>query len=354
MRKMVIEISGRKVGPGFPVFFIAEAGVNHNGSTTLAKELIEVARDAGADAVKFQSFKTENIITEKAPKSTYHEETTGSSETQSWFDLLKTQEMSAEMHRELIDYCKQQDILFMSTPYDAESLDLLIALDVPAIKIASTDTTNIPFLRKVAVKKVPTILSTAMCNMDEVAAAHRVFEEINHDQVAVLQCTGNYPAKLENTDLRVMETYRRKFSCPVGYSDHTMEDINPVAATALGANIYEKHFTLDRGLPGPDHRMSLEPAELADTIRKVRMTEKALGHDEKTVHDEEVENRTKLRKSLVTLAPVSAGDVFTAEMLAVKRPATGLKPALLDTIIGKKARADIPADTPLESNMIDD
>lgn len=349
---MGFEIGGRKIGAGHPLFFIAEAGVNHNGSIEYGKQLIDIAAEAGADAVKFQTFKAENIVTRDAPKSTYHVETTGSSTGQSWYELLKTQEMSYDMHVELMACCERKGILFLSTPYDEESLDMLVELSAPALKIASTDTSNIPFLEKVAARRLPVILSTAMCTMDDVERAVEVFQSARHEHFAVLQCTGNYPSSIEASDLNVIKTYRERFGCPVGYSDHTLESINPVAATALGADIYEKHFTIDRSLPGPDHRMSLTPDELKDTISAIRLTEKALGSHEKRVHDEESENRIKLRKSVVSVTEIPRGCVISDDMVAIKRPATGIDPHKIGAVTGCRAKIDIPADTPIEPSMI--
>lgn len=339
------------IGSGKSVFFIAEAGVNHNGSLDLGKKLIEVAANAGANAVKFQSFRAENIVTKAAPKSSYHVETTGDSEKQSWYDLLKTQEMSRSMHEHLISHCKLHNILFMSTPYDEESVSLLNDLNVPIIKVASTDTSNLPFLRYIAATGIPTILSSAMATIEEVTDAIKVFQEAGTEH-AILQCTGNYPSKLSNSNLKVIHQYRDLFKCPVGYSDHTMELINPIAATALGANIYEKHFTLDRNLPGPDHRMSLLPSELSETIAHIRLTELALGDGVKKIVDEETENRQKLRKSVVSLKKIRKGQTITIDMVAIKRPAYGIAPKNLDKVLNKTALQNIEADECITYEMI--
>ncbi|TAJ51872.1 MAG: N-acetylneuraminate synthase [Chitinophagaceae bacterium] len=348
---MHITINGRKIGDGYPVFFIAEAGVNHNSSMVLAKQLIDAAAEAGADAVKFQTFKTENIITPNAPKSTYHIQTTGSDKEQTWFELLKTQELTRAMHIELMNYCTQKNILFMSTPYDKDSADLLEELGVTAYKIASTDTNNIPFLKYVAAKGLPMILSSAMSTMEEVTAAVETVREAGLQEVAMLQCTGNYPARLEDSHLNVMKTYRNMLQCVTGYSDHTLEMINPVAATAMGAAIYEKHITIDKTLPGPDHRMALDPRELKETILAIRQTEQALGNSQKQVLESEKENRNKLRKSLVANTDIAEGAIITAEMLAIKRPGGGIEPSLLNTIIGKKALTAIESNSVLQEHM---
>jgi len=350
---MEFKIQNKMVGDGSPVFFIAEAGVNHNGSIKLGKKLIDVAFAAGVDAVKFQTFKTEKIISKNAPKSTYHIETTGDDDDQTWFELLKTQEMSREMHLELIEHCRQMGIIFLSTPYDEESADLLEELDVPAFKIASTDTSNIPLLSYIAAKGRPMILSTAMATMDEVECAVKAVREQGLEDIAVLQCTGNYPARLSDSNLLVIDTYKEKLKCIIGYSDHTPDLINPVAATAMGAKVYEKHFTLDKTLPGPDHRMSLEPEELIQTVKIIRNTEAALGRAEKKVLESEKENRYKLRKSIVANTNINQYEIIQKEMVAIKRPGNGIQPASLKSIIGMKAKINIPSGTVLTSEMLD-
>ncbi len=350
---MEFRIQDRFIGDDRPLFFIAEAGVNHNGSIDLGRQLVDIAEEAGADAVKFQTFKTENIITPDAPKSTYHVETTGDDSDQTWFELLKTQEMSRNMHVELIEYCNDKGIIFLSTPYDEESADLLEKLEVSAFKIASTDTNNIPLLRYIARKGHPMILSSAMATMEEVEEAVVAVRNEGLEDVAVLQCTGNYPAKLSDSNLRVMQTYRGKLHCIVGYSDHTPDLINPVAATAMGAKVYEKHFTIDKTLPGPDHRMSLNPEELKQTVKAIRDTELALGTSEKQVLEGEKENRIKLRKSIVANEDINKEEIIHKEMVAIKRPGNGIPPADMDNIVGKRAIIDIPSGTVLTFDMVD-
>lgn len=338
---MVIHVKNKIIGRNNPVFFIAEAGVNHNGSVDLAKQLIDVAVDAGADAVKFQSFKTENIIVPSAPKSKYHIQTTGSDKDQSWFDLLKSQELSRAMHKELIDYCESANIMFLSTPYDEESVDLLNDLNVPMFKVASTDTNNIPLLRYIASKGRPVILSSAMSTMQEVIDAVQCIREEGLSEIAMLQCTGNYPAKIEDSNLNVIDSYFEQLGCVIGYSDHTESLINPIAATAKGASIYEKHFTIDKSLPGPDHRMALNPQELKETIKAIRDTEKALGSREKFVLKSERENRLKLRKSVVAAIDIPENTEITIDMLGVKRPGSGMAPNLIFSLVGKRAKKGI-------------
>jgi len=349
---MEFNIQDKVIGDDHPVFFIAEAGVNHNGSIKQGRKLVDIAVEAGADAVKFQTFKTENIITPDAPKSTYHVETTGGDRKQTWFELLKTQEMSRDMHVNLIEYCKDKGIIFLSTPYDEESANLLEELDVPAFKIASTDTNNIPLLRYIACKGRPMILSSAMATMVEVEKAIAAVRNEGLKNVVILQCTGNYPAKLSDSNLRVIQTYRKKLHCIVGYSDHTPDLINPVAATAIGAKVYEKHFTIDKNLPGPDHRMSLNPEELKKTVQAIRNTELALGSYEKRVLSGEEENRTKLRKSIVTNTNIRKNQTITREMIAIKRPGNGIPPAEVENILGKKTKVNISSGSVLTYEMI--
>lgn len=349
---MEFKIQNKMVGDGHPVFFIAEAGVNHNGSVELGKKLIDIAVDAGADAVKFQTFTADELNTKTAPKSTYHIETTGIDSDQSWFDLLKTQEISEEMHVALIEYCIEKNIIFLSTPYGVKSADLLEKLNVPAYKIASTDTNNTPLLKHIARKRKPMILSSAMATMEEVELAVSTVRNIGLDKIAILRCTGNYPSKLSDSNLRVIKTYKEKLNCIVGYSDHTPDLINPIAATAMGAKVYEKHFTIDRLLPGPDHRMSLSAEELKQTIKVIRYTEEAMGSPEKRVLEGEKENRVKLRKSIVTSKNIEKNTIIKRNMLAIKRPGNGIPPSEINNIIGKKVKYDLIEDYVLSLNDI--
>lgn len=343
MDNLRIKIGNRLVGPDQPVFIIAEAGVNHNGDLETGKRLIEKAKEAGADAVKFQSFKTENIITRNAPKSTYHLETTG--REQSWFDLLKTQELNREAHEILMEHCNKTGIMFLSAPYDEESADMLEELDIPAFKVASTDANNIPFLKHLAKKKRPIILSTAMCTVEEIKESLDAVKEEGCNDLILLHCTANYPSKLEDSNLRAMQTLGREFNVPVGYSDHCPGYINPVAATAMGAVVYEKHFTLDKNMPGPDHRSSLDPEELKQLVLDIRNTELSLGNPEKGPTESEKENRAKLRKSVVARVDIQPDTVITREMLTTKRPGTGMPPKALSTLIGKKSKILLKEDT---------
>ena len=336
---MQIKIENRIIGMNQPVFIIAEAGVNHNGSLDLAFELVDAAVESGADAVKFQSFKTEHIVTPQAPKSTYHIETTGSK--QSWFDLLKTQELDRTAHASIIDYCRQKNILFLSTPYDEESAEMLDEMNVPLYKVASTDLNNIPFLRFLARKKRPIIISTGMSTLEEVKISVDAIKQEGCHDIVVLQCTSNYPTPLADTNLRAMVTMANSLDVLVGYSDHTLDMINAIASVAMGAVVFEKHFTLDKNLPGPDHRMSIEPDELQELVAIIRKTELVLGSPEKTITRSEEENRIKLRKSIVARTDIPSGTRIQAKMLTCKRPGDGISPGEWDNIIGRKARADI-------------
>ena len=240
----------------------------------------------------------------------------------------------------------------MSTPYDKESADLLESLNVSCYKIASTDTNNYPLLEHIAKKGIPMIISTAMSTFEEVREAVKVVRDSGLKNVAILQCTGNYPSKLEDSNLRVMNTYRETFQCPIGYSDHTPQMINPISATAMGANIFEKHFTLDKKSPGPDHRMSLEPDELKQTIKLIRETEMALGTDKKNILEVEKNNRLNLRKSVVAIKDIKQGQAIDLSMIDIKRPGVGLEPKNYEIILGKKSKVDIKKDTVIEKDFI--
>jgi len=351
MRK--IKIKNKFIGKNYPIFFIAEAGVNHNGSIKYAKKLIDVAKESGADAVKFQSFIADEIILPKAPKSTYHIETTGNDSKQTWMELLKTQEISKAMLVELIKYCNKKGIIFLSTPYDEKSADLLDTFNIPAFKIASTDTNNHKLLIHIAKKRKPIILSTAMSTEQEVKTSVNLLLDNKVKDIILMQCTGSYPTKLIDSNLNVLKNYKGLFSdkCLYGYSDHTESFINPVAATAIGISAYEKHFTLDKKMQGPDHRMSLSPKELKKTIDLIRESELALGNYKKKVLKCEIENRKKLKKSLVANKDILKGTKIKSNLLTSKRPGFGMPPSEIFKIIGLKAKKNIKKNTILKKNM---
>jgi N,N'-diacetyllegionaminate synthase len=346
----VMEIAQRKIGAGNACYVIAEAGVNHNGSLEMAKRLVLAARQAGADSVKFQTFKTEKVISRLAPKAAYQEETTGAGESQ--FDMVRKLELPFEGFRELQAYCKELGIEFLSTPFDFESADFLESLGVAAFKVPSGEITNLPFLEHIARKGKPLIVSTGMSDLEEVRAAMKVLTEVGKGGIVLLHCVSNYPAAPASVNLRAMTTLARAFGVPVGYSDHTQGIEIPLAAVALGACVIEKHFTLDRNLPGPDHRASLEPNELADMVRGIRNVEAALGDGVKRPVAEELNTAAVARRSLVAARDIDAGTRVTPELIAILRPGTGLPPSMRDRIIGKTAIRNIAEGTPFDLDML--
>lgn len=346
-------LAGRHIAPGEPVFVIAEAGVNHNGRLDLALGLVDAAAAAGADAVKFQTFRAESLITQRAPKAQYHIVTTGDDSVQTWFELLKTQEMSPEMHEKVIQRCREKNIVFLSTPYDDESVDLLDRLNVPLFKVASTDANNIPFLERMASKKRPIILSTAMCEIAEVEASVQAIRATGLDDLVVMQCTGSYPAPVGDANLKAMAHIEQRCRVAVGYSDHVPGPTAAIAAIALGACAYEKHLTLDRTLPGPDHRASMHPDELGALISAIRDVEAALGDGIKRVMPCEVENRNRLRKNVVAARDLPSGHVLTCGDLTAKRTGgIGLLPAHLSWAVGKTLQASVSRDEAITTDMI--
>jgi N,N'-diacetyllegionaminate synthase len=347
-----VEIQGRLVGPSHACFVIAEAGVNHNGDMLLAHRLIDEAARAGADAVKFQSFVTEDLITPYAPKAEYQVVTTGESGSQA--GMLKALELSAAQQAELKTHCRDAGIIYLCTPYENSSVDLLDLLDVAAYKIASTDTNNAPFLRHVASKGRPVVLSTGMSSLGEVEAAMSTLRASGLDgRIVLLHCTAEYPAPIEEANLRAISTLRQAFACPVGFSDHTPGIGASPWAVATGACSIEKHFTLDRSMAGPDHRASLEPAEMARLVHEVRQVEFALGDGVKRAMPSEARNKSRMQRSLVAARHIRAGDTIDAEMLVCKRPGTGLSPEWMDRVVGRRAALDVQKDEMLNLGCVD-
>jgi len=344
-----MRIGERIIGEGHPCFVIAEAGVNHNGAPELARELVDAAAAAGADAVKFQTFRTDGIMVRSAPKAGYQKETTGPAESQ--FDMVQRLELPFEEFRKLQEYSNQRGILFLSTPFDFDAVDYLASLDVAAFKISSGEVTNHPFLAHVARTGKPIILSTGMSTLNEVEQAVSVLKSQGAAALSLLHCVSNYPASPRDVNLRAMLTMRHTFGVPVGYSDHTLGIEIPMAAVALGASIIEKHFTLDRNLPGPDHRASLEPAELSAMVRGIRNVEEALGHGRKEPAVNEADTAAAARRSLVAACDIPAGTELTEKVIAIKRPGTGMPPAMRPSIVGRTAKEDIPAGTVLTLEM---
>jgi N,N'-diacetyllegionaminate synthase len=338
------------VGDSYPVFIIAEAGVNHNGDPEMAIRLIDAAAKAGASAVKLQTFSADRLVTRHAAKAAYQKQTTGAQESQ--YAMLKRLELSRHDHERLLAHAQARGITFLSTPFDHASADLLSALGLPAIKIGSGDLTNLPLLEHVARKRKPIILSTGMAFLSEVEEAVRCIQSYSDAPLVLLHCVSNYPAREADANLRAMLTLRQAFGLPVGYSDHTQGLAVAVAATALGACVIEKHFTLDRSLPGPDHRASLEPDELQALVQAIRNVEVALGDGIKRPAASEQDTTRAARKSIVSHVDIPAGATITAEMLAIKRPGTGILPRDLERVIGRSARVAIPADTIIEWEMI--
>lgn len=347
-----VEIGGRAVGPGYPCFVVAEAGVNHNGDVEVAKQLIDMAAEAGADAVKFQSFITEELITPNAMKAEYQVESTG--EAGSQFEMLKALELSADEHRELKAHCDECGVVYLCTPYEATSVDMLDKLGVAAYKVASTDTTNVPLLGHMARKGRPVILSTGMSSLGEVEEA---VEALEHGglggKIVILHCTSEYPAPYGELNLRAMRTLEQAFGYPVGFSDHTPGVGASPWAVALGAEMIEKHFTLDRAMKGPDHRASVEPEQLAELVKTIRELEAALGDGVKRIVASERPNKSVMQKSLVAARAIAAGAIIRLEDLTAKRPGTGLPPSWIDKIVGKQAARDIDKDETLALSDVD-
>ena len=323
---------------------IAEAGVNHNGDLDLAKQLINAAADAGADLVKFQTFNANRQVTRTAKKADYQTQTTSSTESQ--HAMLRRLELTEEMHHQLIAHCLTQNIGFLSTGFDIESVDLLVSLGQECFKIPSGEITTLPFLRHIASNGKPIILSTGMATLGEIEAAIEVLEQTGTPRVKVtiLHCTTEYPTPMNEVNLRAMQSIHAAFDVAVGYSDHTEGIEIAIAAVAMGASVIEKHFTLDRTFPGPDHRASLEPAELKAMVTAIRNIEIALGDGIKRLTPSEARNKPVARKSLVASRAISIGEMFTAENLTTKRPGTGISPMRWDEFIGQAAQKDYHED----------
>jgi N,N'-diacetyllegionaminate synthase len=323
---------------------IAEAGVNHNGSLRLAKKLIDIAKEAGADYVKFQTFKAGNLVSKSAPKANYQKANTDKDESQ--FTMLQKLELSLRDHETLIKYCKKKSIEFLSTPFDIDSVQLLKKLGIKVGKIPSGEITNLPYLQAMARAFKKIILSTGMSDLEEIAEALDVLKQsgAKKELITILHCNTEYPTPMKDVNLLAMDTIRKKFGVQVGYSDHTPGIEVPVAAVALGASIIEKHFTIDRTLDGPDHKASLEPGELKEMIRSIRNIESALGNGIKKPSASEKKNKVIARKSIVARKNLPAGHVIMENDFTAKRPGNGFSPMLFPTIIGKKLSRAIAAD----------
>lgn len=329
------------------VFIIAEAGVNHNGDIENAKRLVDEAAKAGADAVKFQTFKAENLVCKNAKKAEYQLQTTGKTESQ--YSMLKRLELTEEMHWKLLEYCKEKNIVFLSTPFDIGSIRMLGAMAIPIIKIPSGEITNFPYLREAAGQHKKVILSTGMSSLAEVRNALNVLMENGAKDITVLHCNTQYPTPFQDVNLLAMVSMGKILGVPTGYSDHTQGIEVPLAAAALGACVIEKHFTLDRSMEGPDHKASLEPCELKAMVEGIRRIESALGKDVKQVSASEKANIDIVRKSIVADRTIKKGELFTEENLTTKRPGTGISPMRWNEIIGKTADRDYKADEMIQA-----
>jgi len=339
-----IKIGNKLIDERKPCFIIAEAGVNHNGRLDLAEKLVDVARKAGADAIKFQTFKSGGVVSEKAEIADYQKKNMGKKEAQ--LKILKKLELDYKDFTKLKKYCDKKGIIFLSTPHSPDAIDFLEPL-VPAYKIGSGDLTNLPFLKKIAGKKKPIILSTGMSNLQEVKEAVRAIKGCGNKKIILLHCTTNYPCPIEEVNLRAIQTLKQEFNLPVGYSDHTLGVTVPIMAVIMGAQVLEKHFTLDKNLPGPDHKASLDPRELRELIKEVREVNKLLGSGEKKPTQGEKRIMKSLRKSIVASEDIPKGSVIKRGMVVIKRPATGIQPKELTTLLGKRVKETIKKDEPI-------
>lgn len=328
------------------IFIIAEAGVNHNGDLQTAKRLVDEAAKAGADAVKFQTFKAEALVSKDAKKADYQMETTERTESQ--YDMLKKLELTPDMHEQLIAYCKEKHIMFLSTPFDIDSLHYLIQCGVEIVKVPSGEVTNYPFLREVGRTGKRVIISSGMSTLEEIKEAVDVLKNNGSTDITVLHCNTEYPTPYKDVNLQAMLTIKNELGAAVGYSDHTQGTEVPIAAAALGAAVIEKHFTLDRNMEGPDHKASLEPEELRAMVRAVRNIETAMGDGTKKPSESERKNIEVARKSIVAKRLIRKGEAFSEDNLTTKRPGSGISPMRWNEIVGKTAVRDFTEDELIE------
>lgn len=325
---------------------IAEAGVNHNGSLELAKKMADVAKEAGADIVKYQTAKPELVISTFAEKADYQKEQTGDGESQ--LDMVRKIHFGFAEHKELKEYCDSIGIMYLSTPFDLDSIDFLESIDMPIYKIPSGEITNLPYLEKIAKLGKPMIMSTGMSTLEEIGAAYNILQENGAQNVIILHCNTEYPTPLKDANVRAMLDIHRNFGTPVGYSDHTLGMAAPLAAVSLGAAVIEKHFTLDKTMEGPDHQASMSPEELKTLVTAIRETELALGDGMKKVTESEAKNIAIARKSIVAIKPIQKGELLTEENLYVKRPGNGISPMRWHEVIGTTAVRDFAPDELIE------
>ena len=326
------------------VFIIAEAGVNHNGSMRLAKKLIDMAVYSGADAIKFQTFKAQNLVSKNAPKAEYQKQTTNSKESQ--FDMIRRLELNLAAHKELIAYCKKVKIKFLSSPFDNDSISLLNKLGLETFKIPSGEITNLPFLKQIGSLNKKVILSTGMANLKEINNALAILTGagMQKENISILHANTMYPTPMKDVNLKAMITIKNKFNITVGYSDHTLGIEVAIGAVAMGATIIEKHFTLDKNMEGPDHKASLEPNELKSMVKAIRNIEKAIGDGNKKLTESEKPNIDLVRKSIFTSKEIKKGEIFSEDNLITKRPGKGISPMKWESIIGKVAKRNYKKD----------
>lgn len=331
------------------IFIIAEAGVNHNGDIAIAKKLVDAAKTSGADAIKFQTFKAENIINKLAKKADYQKKTTSENETQ--YEMLKKYELSREQHKEIVHYCREKMISFLSSAFDLTGIDLLNELGLEIYKIPSGEITNLPYLKKIGSLKKKIILSTGMSELGEIGDALDILINAGtpKENITVLHCNTEYPTPFEDTNLLAMPNIKKTFGVNIGYSDHTIGIEVPIAAVALGATIIEKHLTLDRNMEGPDHKASIEPPELKEMVNAIRNIESALGNGVKKPSDSEMKNRSVARKSIVAATNIARGELFSENNLTTKRPGNGISPMQWYQVIGLRAKRDYKADDLIET-----
>jgi N-acetylneuraminate synthase len=350
--KKIIKIGNKIVGEGHPVFIIAEAGVNHNGRLDLAKKLIDVAAKAGVDAVKFQTFNPAKLIIRGVPQAQYQKKNMGNLKDQ--YQMLDKLKLAREFHPKLKRYSESRGLIFLSTPFSMDDAEFLHQLGLPAFKVGSSDTNNLPYLKKIAKYGKPIILSTGMSDMEEVKLSARTIKSAGNKNIIILQCTTNYPTPFNEANLRVIETIRNELGYLTGYSDHTLGIEVPIAAVALGAVIIEKHFTLDREMSGPDHKTSLEPSELCKMVSSIRNIEKALGSGKKEPFKSELKIAKVAKKSIVAKVMIKRGQIIKEEMLDYKRPGTGISPMLSNKVIGMEAKKDFAPDELLKFKFLKD
>lgn len=344
------QICNRIIGQGEPCFIIAEAGVNHNGNINIAKRLIDAAKEAGADAVKFQTFSAEELVTRNADKAEYQKSNFKVFESQ--YDMLKSLELDKTAFKELYDYSSKKSIIFLSTPFDQSSVDLLYDIGICAFKIPSGEINNTPLLRYIAQKNKTIILSTGMSTIAEVKYAINTIYECGNRDICLLHCVSNYPAKVEDVNLAVMENLRRILGLPTGFSDHTPGITIAIAAVALGACIIEKHFTLDNNMTGPDHKASIEPRDLKLMVKAIRDVEIAIGDGIKKPKKNEEPIKAIARRSIVAKEDISTGTIISKDMLSIKRPGTGIEPKDIDLVLGKKTIAPLKKDEIIEFSKL--